>query len=187
MPRMSDAEKRKSHDRILDAAAALFRDHGIETTSLAEVMKAAGMTHGGFYRHFSGKDDLVAAAFERAVDTVVADMEEASGADGKAAARAAYIDTYLSAGHVSDRRHGCPMAALGSELARAGAPAAGTTAAAVDRVTALLREEATDPAADASLALLVGSVTLARLVHDDTRAGEILASAKTAMARLSQS
>ena len=61
MPRMSEAEKQKSHRRILDAAARLFRERGIEATSVADVMKAAGMTHGGFYRHFDSKEDLVSA------------------------------------------------------------------------------------------------------------------------------
>ena len=63
MPRVSAAEKQKSHERILDAAARLIRERGIEATSVADVMKAAGLTHGGFYKHFPSKRALVAEAF----------------------------------------------------------------------------------------------------------------------------
>ena len=167
MPRMSGAEKQKSHQRILDAAASLFRVQGIETTSVSEVMKAAGMTHGGFYRHFSGKDDLVAAAFERAVDCVVADMEHASTTEERRAAKDSYIDTYLSEEHVKNRQEGCPMAALGSELIRADEETVRKTTEAVERVTSLLQDDDADQFAYARLALLVGSVTLARLVQDE--------------------
>ncbi|WP_299691555.1 TetR/AcrR family transcriptional regulator [uncultured Tateyamaria sp.] len=183
MPRLSEAEKRKSHARILDAAADLFRERGIETTSVSEVMQAAGMTHGGFYRHFKGKEALVAAGFERAVDTVVADMEQPETDAAKGAARDTYIDTYLSMGHVNDRRHGCPMAALGSELSRASGEPHARAADAVERVSALLRTEEADDMSDARLALLVGAVTLARLTDDDARAADILAAARTAIAR----
>ncbi|MEW9922109.1 TetR/AcrR family transcriptional regulator [Marimonas sp. MJW-29] len=178
---MSEAEKRKSHDRILDAAADLLREKGIETTSVSEVMQAAGMTHGGFYRHFPGKDDLVAAAFERAVDKVVSEMETAETDAEKQAARARYIDTYLSPRHVGDLRHGCPMAALGSELVRQDNGTAAQTAKAIDRVTALLQRDAADDSADAQLALLVGAVTLARLTRDEKRAAAILRSARSAL------
>ena len=185
MPRMSEAEKQKSHDRILDAAAELFREQGLDATSVSDVMKRAGMTHGGFYRHFAGKDDLVAAAFERAVDQVVADIEASKDGEERAQARATYIDNYLSADHVTDRQRGCPMAALGSELGRAGGEAAGKTSQAVDRVSALLQHDGIDELAEARLALLVGSITLARLSHDDRRAGAILDSARAAIRRLS--
>ncbi|MGB0904935.1 MAG: TetR family transcriptional regulator, partial [Mangrovicoccus sp.] len=67
MARQSKAEKQKSHARILEAAAQVFREKGIEATSLADVMTAAGLTHGGFYRHFASKEALVAAAFHHAV------------------------------------------------------------------------------------------------------------------------
>ncbi|MEL6618022.1 MAG: helix-turn-helix domain-containing protein, partial [Pseudomonadota bacterium] len=77
MPKMSADEKRQSHERILKAASRLFRERGIEATSVADVMKAAGLTHGGFYRHFSSKDALVAAAFGHAVDEVLSAVEAA--------------------------------------------------------------------------------------------------------------
>ena len=109
MPRMSEAEKRKSHDRILDAASRLFRERGIEATSVSDVMKAAGLTHGGFYRHFGSKEELVGAAFRAAVEEVQSELR---------AARQRYLALYLSTEHLCDRAHGCPLAALGAEVAR---------------------------------------------------------------------
>lgn len=185
MPRMSDAEKRKSHDRILDAAATLFRENGIETTSVAEVMKAAGMTHGGFYRHFADKDELVAKAFRRAVDGVVSPMETPQTVHGKAAARTAYIDAYLAREHVESRGKGCPMAALASELVRAEDGITQETTAAVDRVAALLHGGGQGHKDYAQLALLVGSLTLARMTDDEAQTQSILDAGKAAITHLS--
>jgi AcrR family transcriptional regulator len=77
MPRVSNEEKQRNHNKIVDAAARLFRENGIEMTSVADVMKAAGLTHGGFYRHFGSKEDLISAALDRAVDDVLKEGEEA--------------------------------------------------------------------------------------------------------------
>ena len=174
MPRMSEAEKQKSHARILQAAAELFRENGIESTSVAEVMQAAGMTHGGFYRHFSGKDDLVAAAFRGAVDTVVAGLENATTAAELALAQDDYIALYLSQQHVADARNGCPMAALGSELVRGNAEVTHETGKAVARVTALLQGDGAKENSYVRLSLLIGAVTLARLSNDSDTAQDIL-------------
>ena len=178
MPRVSDAEKQKSHKRILEAAAHLFRENGIEPTSLAEVMKAAGMTHGGFYRHFSGKDDLVGAAFRHSVDEAVAEMEQAAEAGNGTAARGSYVEAYLSREHVGSRGVGCPLAALGSELVRTDGVVKSEARDAVDRVASLLQDKGDDGAGYARLALLVGAVQLARLVDDTEISGDILSAAK---------
>ncbi len=169
MPRMSEAEKQRSHQRILDAAARLLREKGLEATSVGDVMKAAGMTHGGFYRHFKSKEDLIAAAFQHAVDTVVCEMEAASTPAARKAARSGYIDQYLTARHVQDRGSGCPLAALAEDLSRVQGPARGLAGETVARMAALLNEDSTRDTAKgrAIMALLLGSVALARLSDDD--------------------
>ncbi len=179
MPRVSDAEKQKSHQRILSAAAGVFREKGIETTSVAEVMKAAGMTHGGFYRHFADKDELVDAAFRTAVDVSIGALE---AADDAQAARAAYVDTYLSDEHVENRAIGCPMAALGSELARANGATKQSVSDAVGRVAALLESEG--DSGYAQLSMLIGAVTLARLVEDTAQSDTILKAAAAAINKI---
>lgn len=174
MPRMSEAEKRKSHNRILEKAGQIFRERGIETTSVSDVMQAAGLTHGGFYRHFKSKDDLVAAAFRTAVDGVLADMEHADSGDAKAAARRDYIETYLSLYHVGGRGDGCPLAALAGELSR-GAPDARREGYNALTRTSQQLSSGNDPAQGlATLALMLGTVTLARLSEEDIDAQAML-------------
>lgn len=174
MPRMSEAEKRKSHNRILEKAGEVFRERGVETTSVSDVMQAAGLTHGGFYRHFKSKDELVAAAFRTAVDGVLADMEAADAGDAKAAARRDYIDTYLSLCHVGSRGDGCPLAALAGELNRGAPDARREGFDALQRTSAQLTC-GNDPAQGlATLALMLGTVTLARLADNDAAAETML-------------
>ncbi len=186
MPRMSAAEKQRSHNRILDAAARLFRENGIASTSVADVMEGAGMTHGGFYRHFESKEDLVAAAFRRAVDGVVQDIEQEATADSRKRARDAYIDAYLSQQHVRDRGRGCPLAAMGADLARIGDGPQHEGAAAVERMARLLQQSGDDRNEQglAMMALMVGSITLARLAETKTDTEEVLDAGRTGLALL---
>lgn len=165
MPRMSADEKRKSHERILKAASRLFRERGIEATSVADVMKAAGLTHGGFYRHFPSKEALVAAAFGHAVDDVLSVVEAASPGSEHAAARDQYIASYLSARHVEDRGQGCPLAAMGAEIAHLQGTAEIEASETVERMARLLTPDnsRTTKQGLATMALLLGTITLARL------------------------
>ena len=183
---MSEAEKQKSHRRILDAAARLFRERGIEATSVADVMKAAGMTHGGFYRHFDSKEDLVAAAIHHAVDDVVSELEGAETPADRSKARDAYIRRYLSADHVFDLGQGCPLASLGAELARAEQVPHRQGTAAAERMAGLLPQPdpANKPQGLALMALMMGTVTLARLAETEAGAEEALEAGRTGVALL---
>lgn len=176
LPRMSEAEKQRSHSRILDAAGQLFRERGIESTSVADVMKAAGMTHGGFYRHFASKDDLVAAAFRHAVDEIVSEMEQQTTQNGQDDKREKYIETYLSEAHVNNRAQGCPLAAMGAELARLDGRPRKQGAEAASRMAALLQTAAASNTeqGQAMMSLLLGTITLARLAETDVTAGKAL-------------
>ena len=144
MPRMSAAEKQKSHERILEAAARLFRERGIAATSVADVMQAAGLTHGGFYKHFPSKQALVAQAFRHAAEGLLsgAEAEAAPGGPARAEARARYVARYLSGEHVIDAGHGCPIAALGADLARGEGAARAEATRALERMAALLGPDA---------------------------------------------
>src|SRR5262249_32659407 len=117
--RKSRIEAAKTRERIVTAAAAEFRQHGIAGTGLADLMKAAGLTHGGFYRHFKSKDQLVAGAGADAV-TMLKERgaSRASRRRGRRGLEAA-VAAYLSTEHRDSLRDGCPLAALGAELARA--------------------------------------------------------------------
>ena len=95
----------------MKAAGSEFRAKGIVATGLADLMKAAGLTHGGFYKHFESKDQLVAEAFDDAIQEILGRMEAAPTI-------AAAISGYLSAQHRDHPASGCPLSAIGSELAR---------------------------------------------------------------------
>ncbi|WP_420333918.1 TetR/AcrR family transcriptional regulator [Roseibium sp.] len=174
MPRMSEAEKLRSHKRILEKAAKLFRERGVDAPSVSDVMQAAGLTHGGFYRHFKSKEDLVVSAFRLAVDDVLANMEAAETQEERAAAREDYIDTYLSMCHVDNRGNGCPLAALAGELSRGSQDAKAEGLHAVERVSEQLREGTDTGQGIALLALMLGTVTLARLAEEGADAQAIL-------------
>ncbi|MEL6888764.1 MAG: helix-turn-helix domain-containing protein [Pseudomonadota bacterium] len=178
---MSDAEKMRSWARIVDTEARLFRENGIGATSLSDVMVAAGMTHGGFYRHFPSREALVEAAFAKAADDQLSGVEQAENAAAWQAALRAYIARYLSLGHVRSAGLGCPIATLGAEVAKLNGPAAEAVSDAVARTAAVL-----DDGGDgvAMLALLVGTVNVARLATSDADAARIIAAGHAALAAM---
>ena len=114
----SKLEAAETRRKIVKTAAAEFRQNGINGIGLAELMAAAGLTHGGFYRHFKSRDQLVteacAAAIESATETAWGPLLQQSKRNGLEA----FVSRYLSEDHRDDERGGCLFAGLGSELAR---------------------------------------------------------------------
>ena len=117
--RVSREQMAENRERILETAATLFRERGFDGVGVADVMKAVGLTHGGFYGHFSSKDDLAAQALGRAFGNANQWLEEAKAAE-PAAPLQGIAGRYLSPLHRDDPGHGCPVAALGSDIARQG-------------------------------------------------------------------
>src|SRR5260370_8204068 len=110
--------KRNAGERIIEAAASAFRQRGIDDVGVADVMRAAGLTHGGFYAHFASKDDLLAAAVAYA-SSQVTEMVETRGesnATQKGLLGAAFI--YLSSAHFAHPEWGCPIPSLAPDLVR---------------------------------------------------------------------
>ncbi len=114
----SEEHKQKTRERILDAAAAMFRERGIEKTSVADVMKQAGLTHGGFYAHFASKDELIVESVKHASEQVSHLFDSPNGAEGilDGSGLLAVAKAYLSVLHMTHPERGCPVAALGTEL-----------------------------------------------------------------------
>eukprot|EP00903_Cladosiphon_okamuranus_P002208 g2206.t1 len=158
----------------------MLRAEGTDATSVSDVMQAAGLTHGGFYRHFKSKDELVSAAFRKAVDDVLKDMEQAPDETERSKARRDYIDTYLSKCHVDNRGDGCPLAALANDLSRGEEAARHEGLAAFERVSGLLKTDESPAQGKALLALMVGTVTLARLAEAEGKSESILEAGRTA-------
>jgi len=116
--RYSLEHKAQNHENILSVAARSFREHGGDSSGIGTVMKKAGLTKGGFYRHFKSKDDLFVEAVARALDQTGRGMMEVAKSAPEGQALRAIIERYLSAGHANSPGTGCVRAALGPELAR---------------------------------------------------------------------
>ena len=114
----SRAEKVESRERILDAAARQIRLGGLESVSIAEFMKAANLTHGGFYGHFPSRSALIAAALERALERGEAAFIAAQPATGGATVKS-IVNRYLSPAHRDNTGEGCAIAALAGDVGRA--------------------------------------------------------------------
>jgi TetR/AcrR family transcriptional repressor of nem operon len=157
-----------NHDRIVEGAARLMRERGVRSTSVADAMNEAGMTHGGFYRHFKTKDDLVVEALRSAFDDFARPLELRQQIESPQAVAAEYRALYLSPEHVANPGYGCPMPALGSDLAREADPVKAEFAVGLRRVVAALSAAGEGPPekrhTDAlrEIAMLVGAVVLAR-------------------------
>jgi TetR/AcrR family transcriptional regulator, transcriptional repressor for nem operon len=116
--RYSPEHKAQNHEKILSMAARSFREHGGDSSGIGAVMKKAGLTKGGFYRHFGSKDDLFVEAVARAFDEMGRGMLEVATSAPEGQALRAIIERYLSTGHANSLGTGCAFAALGPELAR---------------------------------------------------------------------
>jgi len=110
--------KAQNHEKILSMAARSFREHGGDSSGIGTVMKKAGLTKGGFYRHFESKDDLLVEAVARAFDEMGRGMLEVANSAPEGQALRAIIEHYLSARHANSPGTGCVISALGPELAR---------------------------------------------------------------------
>jgi len=178
-------DKRASHDRIVATAAARIRESGLEQPSVAEIMRAAGLTHGGFYKHFGSRDELVAEAADRAfAETGTALRDAIADADDPLAALA---DWYVSTAHRDAPATGCGVVALGADVARAGGAPRDAYRRQVDRYLRLLRElqdgddEDARRRASVTLSAMVGAVTLARALGDTERSEELLRDVRDAI------
>ncbi len=179
---MREASQRKTEtrQRILDAAGALFRQHGIDAVGVDAVMHAAGLTHGGFYAHFASKEALVSQAAAEALARSAARWERVSQDPDHAAALAKIVGAYLDPAHIGAVETGCVLPALGPEVARRPEARAGITDSIRRMLGALDRcrpDEGPDGAM-AALSCMVGAVLLARLSDDNALAEALLSAAK---------
>jgi TetR/AcrR family transcriptional repressor of nem operon len=179
----SKAETAETRRRIVRTAAAAFRKNGIHATGLAELMAAAGLTHGAFYRHFASKDQLVAEACAESMSMVEDVTTSAEHCSRKRAQ--AIVDDYLSLAHRDDKLTGCSFAALGSELARARIDARTAASdgfvALVDIIAKQFDQEAPEIAksrAIVTVSAMIGAITMARITTDPALSDAILTETK---------
>ncbi|MDB5219329.1 MAG: transcriptional regulator, TetR family [Myxococcaceae bacterium] len=182
--KVSREQKAENRRKILDAAARLFRERGIDAIGVDAVMAAAGLTHGAFYGHFASKNDLVAQAFDHA-------MSQADDAWRSATDPTKRLgELYLATEHCEHPGEGCALATLGPEVSRHGAAIQRALATGlherVDALAALLEPGSVKERraeAIATWATLVGAMVLARGVDDPKFRDEILAAGKKSVTR----
>jgi TetR/AcrR family transcriptional repressor of nem operon len=121
MPRITKQDKARNRQNILEAAGRMFRSQGIDTVGIAELMKEAGLTHGGFYNHFASKNDLVVevcrASFAASLESLAGMIEDAPGQTGPPALKRVVAE-YLSTAHRDAANGGCPSASLVTDAGR---------------------------------------------------------------------
>src|SRR4051812_25510454 len=179
--RKSREEAAQTRERIVTAAAGEFRKNGIVATGLSDLMKAAGLTHGGFYKHFASKDQLVAEACAAAFEK----LSERVAAAGPGAGA-----SYLSTRHRDNPADGCLLAAIGSEFSRCDEKTRTVaTEGFLELVEIMERQFVGTPRAAArrralvAVSTMIGAMTLSRIVTDPDLSTEILREAAKSLSQ----
>lgn len=185
--KVSREEAAKNRERIIEIASKRFRELGFDGIGVADLMKSAGLTHGGFYGHFASKEDLIAQACSHAIDCSL-DTAKAIAEHGGGNALSIIASTYLSPQHRDQRGDGCVLAALGAEAARHGSPvrAAFTRGvrSTIDLLTQLVQGKSKRAKRERALAIyasMIGALVLARAVDDPELSEEVLQSVLTSI------
>ncbi|MCV6903627.1 MAG: TetR/AcrR family transcriptional regulator [Achromobacter xylosoxidans] len=178
------SRKELSHDRIVEAAARAIRREGYAGVGVADVMKEAGLTHGGFYAHFPSRDAMLVAAMERAGRDGAARMAQSMArrrAESASPLRA-LVESYLSEGHLVGCEGGCPISALASEMPRQSPQVRDISASRVTGLIGVVQQalpaDAGPHAAMAITSNLVGAMQLARALGDNAQGHAMLAAAR---------
>ncbi len=190
--KVSREQAAENRTRIIETAARLFRERGVDGIGVADLMKAAGLTHGGFYGHFASKEDLVAQACGRALAGSQAEWERLIAAYPEDPL-AAITARYLSAAHRDKPGQGCVFSALGNDVARQGPSIrrqvtdglrnlVNTLARVIPGKSKATRRDK----ALAAFAAMVGGLVLARAVDDPDLSDEILAAVSASVVGSSQ-
>ncbi|MBK8857247.1 MAG: TetR/AcrR family transcriptional regulator [Opitutaceae bacterium] len=189
--RYPTTHKLATRRRIIAAASAAFRERGVDATGVDEIMRRAGLTHGGFYAHFHDKSELVSEACAEAFAGAVVNLERIAALPSPARRARLLIDSYLSQRHRDNRGSGCLIVAVGADMGRL--TGAGRTGYAegfarhLDRLAAALRMN-DDPERNRDLVThlmssLVGALIFARAMDDPARSDALLASSRRMLRR----
>jgi AcrR family transcriptional regulator len=171
--RTGPGRKEATHERIVETAARAIRRSGYYGTGVAEIMKEAGLTHGGFYAHFDSREGMLAEAADRAGAETVAVLGRVAAAAPPKKTLEAMLRAYLSKEHVQGIETGCAVAALGSEMPRQSARVRRAATRWIKEMIDLLARQSPDwgqpgshERALVTLATAVGALVVARAVDD---------------------
>ncbi|MGL4094298.1 TetR/AcrR family transcriptional regulator [Agrobacterium cavarae] len=187
--RVSRVQAEENRERVITVASRLFREHGFDGIGLKDLMKGAGLTQGGFYKQFASKDDLAALASRRALESATRRWSDAAA--DKSAPLESVIRFYLSKDHSGEKAEGCPLVALGSDAARQTAevrrPFEDGIRAHFEVLEELIGEGddiARSEKAMAILSMMVGAVTLSRIIEDEALSMGVLDAAASEVRRI---
>jgi TetR/AcrR family transcriptional repressor of nem operon len=175
--RYSESHKAETRERILKSAASRYREAGIDGASLPDIMKDAGLTVGGFYRHFDSKEDLFAATMDRSLEDTLDIFDRSDdGCSGDVWAQSV-AKVYLSMAHRANQAGGCPLPALAGDVARSDGPVRSRSQSNLETLAETIAQRlggSNEDEAWAFLATLVGGLVLSRMVEDDDLALSVL-------------
>jgi TetR/AcrR family transcriptional repressor of nem operon len=181
--KVSRQQAEENRARVVDVAGTQFREHGFDGVGIADLMKAAGLTHGGFYANFASKDDLASEAAGRAIAETTARLKD--GVQDAADPLAAVVDAYLSQEHRDALGSGCVLAALAADAARGSEKLRTAFEVGVENYLSLLlplmpgkTEAERRVEAMSTLATMIGALVLARTVTSPELSQGLLAAAK---------
>lgn len=179
--RYSKEHKLETHARIVKKASVRLREKGAHGIGVADLMKDAGLTHGGFYAHFDSREALVIEAFGYAMDRSIDRWRQLAGQAAPQERLAAIVEAYLSPQHRDNPGHGCAVPALGAEIARESPKTRKAFAAKLDAMIEMMAGQFTTEAgqsarqqAMAALATMMGTLVMARVAGSGELSEEIL-------------
>jgi len=186
--RYSREHKLETHARIVKKASVRLREKGAHGIGVADLMKEAGLTHGGFYAHFDSREALVIEAFTYAMDRGTAHWRKVAETTAPEKRLAAVVESYLSTVHRDNPGHGCAIPTLGAEIARESPRTRKAFAAKLEQMIDMLAGQFPDlprkavrKRAIATLATMIGTVVLARIAGAGESSDEILGAGRDAV------
>ncbi|WKA26041.1 TetR/AcrR family transcriptional regulator [Bradyrhizobium roseum] len=185
--RYSKEHKQETHARIVKKASVRLREKGAHGIGVADLMKEAGLTHGGFYAHFDSREALVIEAFGYAMDRAAEHWRNMTAEIPPEKRLSAIVESYVSATHRDDPGRGCAVPTLGAEIARESAKTRKAFAAKLDQMIDLVADQIPDVPrktarrlAMGTMATMMGALVMSRVAGSGELSDEILASGREA-------
>ena len=186
--RYSKEHKLETHARIVKKASVRLREEGARGIGVADLMKEAGLTHGGFYAHFDSREALVIEAFGHAMDRSIERWRKLAEQTPPEKRLAAIVNSYLTPLHRDDPGHGCAVTALGAEIARESPKTRKAFAAKLELMIDMMADQILDvprkaarKQAMAVLASMMGTLVLSRIAGNGEFSDEILGAGRDAV------
>jgi TetR/AcrR family transcriptional repressor of nem operon len=186
--RYSKEHKQETHARIVRKAAVRLREKGAHGIGVADLMKEAGLTHGGFYAHFDSREALVIEAFSHAMDRSTERWRKVAEEVPPEKRLATIVDTYLTETHRDDPGHGCAVPTLGAEIARETPKTRKAFALKLEQMIDMMADQILDvprktarKQAMATLATMMGTIVMSRIAGNGELSEEVLSAGREAV------